>query len=200
MRKSYVFLIVFLQVLLTPTNAYSVTANRVWRIPPGGTVGAWGPVNLSDGTNAVTGSLASKANLPAAGISQTAGGGNFNTTSATYVDVTGLTITKTTLGRPVLVFMQGNDENSNTVTMNNISASVVAGSVRFVRDGSSNSTQLIAVNVGDVGEVGVNYPCSAFIWWDTGASAGSHTWKVMVQVGGGSQFTVAGCSLVVYEL
>ncbi len=43
--------------LLITTQAFSVTQDKVWRIPHGGSLGQWGPVNLGGGANAVTGSL-----------------------------------------------------------------------------------------------------------------------------------------------
>lgn len=60
-----------LLVLLVSQFAFGVTANKVWRIPSGATLPAWGPVNLADTTNAVTGSL------PAASLESNANfGGN----------------------------------------------------------------------------------------------------------------------------
>lgn len=46
-----------LTALVFSSALYAVTANKVWRIPTGGTVGAWGPIDLADTTNAVTGVL-----------------------------------------------------------------------------------------------------------------------------------------------
>jgi hypothetical protein len=48
----------FLLLLIISQSAFAVTANKLWRIPSGGTLPGWGPANLADGTNAVTGILA----------------------------------------------------------------------------------------------------------------------------------------------
>ncbi len=117
--------------LIACHSVFAVTAGKVWRISTGATKPAWGPVNLADATNAITG-LLPKANIAAVGQQVSASSGNFTTTSTSYVDVTNLSVSITSTGRPVILLI----------------TSDAAGSAASIGSSASSSTgPMVTVNI-----------------------------------------------------
>src|ERR1039458_7087888 len=48
----------FFGLLIFSQFAFGITGNKVWRVPSGQSLGAWGPIQLGDNVNAVSGALA----------------------------------------------------------------------------------------------------------------------------------------------
>lgn len=189
-------LILFLA--LVSNLSYGVTGNSVWRIPSGGSLGAWGPVNLADGINAITGALPSKANLPAVGMQLSASSGNFSTSSTPYVDVTNLTVTLTTTGRPVMVGLMG-DGTANTIFgVGCNGATGCDGSFAVNRDGSVIAESVVRT----LGPTQLIVPPGGLNAMDP-VTAGTHTYKIQaknITVGGSTQAVVIFTTLWAYEL
>lgn len=109
--KNLIFGLLFLS-----TISLAVTGNMVWRVPNGATLPAWGPVRLSDNTNAVTGQLP-RANLPTVGQQVSSSTTTFSTASTSYVDVTNATVTITTTGRPVMIGLTADGSTNDSFLM-----------------------------------------------------------------------------------
>ncbi len=181
-----------LSFVLFSTLAVGVTANKVWRVPSGGTLPGWGAVNLADGTNAITGALASKSNLPAVGqqISSTCGG--FSTASGPYVDVTNLSVTFTTLGRPVILMLIPENPSNDSFIIPPTTGGT--GFIQFVQDGVGVGEFETTLNTSQIARLGITLTTIVV------PSAGSHTFKVQAHSSGGQTFSVARYHLAAYEL
>lgn len=162
--------------------------------------------NIKD-LNVTTGKLANGAVTQAkrASLGQQISGssGNFTTIAGTKVDVTNLSVTITTTGRPVFVGLihDGNTSNESYLgslgftgtnalcSFHILRASTIISSSRVskINDGASNSY--------------VNIPPSSLSYIDT-PSAGTHTYKVQAETSTATtmQATVAYAKLVVFEL
>jgi hypothetical protein len=99
--------------------------------------------------------------------------GSFSTGSSTFVDVTNLTVTITTRGRPVLLFLisdgpsVGYTENTSTNT----------GELRFLKDGSQICDTFIQNAKGS----------NSYFYADL-PTAGSHTYKIQAKTTGGTMY------------
>ena len=190
----------FLLIAFISASAFGVTGNKVWRVPNGGSLPAWGPVNLADGTNAVTGQL-SRANLPSVGQQISSSSGGFGTLSGSFVSVTNLSVSITTTGRPVMLMLIP-DGSANNVEFGPFSSSngiTPQGFFQFTRGGSS---------LGAVFLSGTTSPASGTVFagglnplpvqLDT-PSAGTYTYAFQMKAGGG-QMNCQWVELVAYEL
>ncbi len=117
--------------------------------------------------------------------------GNFSTTGH-MVDVTNLSVTLTTTGRPVEIFLQpdGTDHNTCAAIGGNTFTPTQLG-LAILRDGVEIANYQFQALVGP----------SAVRFLDVGAGAGEHTYKIQAQVytGTGSVY-VQYSKLVVVEL
>jgi hypothetical protein len=143
---------------------------------------ASGQVTASSSTQIV------RSNLPTVGQQVSGSSGTFSSSSS-LIDVTNLTVTITTTGRPVVVQMQ---PDGNTTIGARVYGAGGNPQLALVRDGTT-----IALFAGFAG--GNNTPGSSFLFLDTAAGAGSHTYKIQSQGGGGNNL-VYYCALAAYEL
>lgn len=127
-----------------------------------------------------------RTNLAALGQQVSASSGTFGGGPG-LVDVTNLSVTLVTSGRPVMLMVQP-DGN-------------VLGNSYWVRSSGGNAYLSFARDGSSLGQVGVVNTSNgaAYSLVDTGASAGSHTYKVQVSGGGGTT-NVYYAALVAYEL
>jgi hypothetical protein len=182
----------FLAFLFVSQIGFAVTANKVWRIPSGATLPAWGPVNLADGTNAITGALPSKSNLPTVGQQISSSSGHFTTTSTSFVDVTNLSVTLTTSGRPVELMLVS--DGSGTGTPSQIICSTGA-QMEFLRGATGIAFYAFSSANGE------STTPATVVGFDAPA-AGTYTYKVQVKRTGGSvvSITIDQYVLVAWEL
>lgn len=149
-----------------------------------------------------------KAKLAALGQQISASCGTFTTTSAVAVDVTNLTVTITTIGRPVFIGLipDGSGGFSSALTAN-ITGGVqfrVGGIFYILEDGATIGTagfleSFVTSNSG----FSINYPVgSVFMIYP--AAAGTHTYKIQASRDGfadaAATIGVTNAKLVVYEL
>lgn len=197
MRKLSLVIFLFCQISLAVTN------NKVWRVPNGSTIPSWGAVNLADGTNAITGALASKSNLPAVGQQVSGSSGNFSTASTSYNTPTNLSVTITTTGRPVLLIVQGSGVtglNNSGYTCNS-SSSACNMNYRFIRDAANLGNNTLGSQATGATAISMAFP-SSISQLDTGATAGSHTYQFQVAAGLSGSPTVfaVNLELIAFEL
>jgi hypothetical protein len=117
-----------------------------------------------------------------------------NSTAATGVAVTNLTVSITTSGRPVLVYMQSNSTDSTEFP--GVRTDSTIGTVFFRRD----ATNIVANSISGGGSL-TQSPCSAFSYIDAPA-AGTYTYTARANTssGGATELEVHQCKLVAREL
>ncbi len=118
--------------------------------------------------------------------------GNFTTLHpSTFADITNLTVTITTTGRPVMVQVV-HDGSGSTAQYSTTSGNAL---VSVVRDSTTISIQQVTANAG----VGTAVPTSSINMIDTGATAASHVYKLQYLTTG-SNWAFTNSKLLVYEL
>lgn len=157
--------------------------------------GVAGTVQTADLANASV----TKPKLAALGQQISSGSGSFTTTSNSYVNVSNLSVTITTTGRPVMLFLQ---PDLGTVASFGASANVAGGLVfgqyKFVRDSIVDLCQA-TVQGSVTSGVGLNIGPFPFML-DIGAAAGSHTYTFQVVTVASSKMGVFQCVLVAVEM
>ena len=153
----------------------------------------------SNGANTVTGlatansarlgtSSSGVPSMMAANYILSASCGSFSTSSGSLVDVTNLTATITTTGRPVMMVVQGDGNNSGANTI--IASSTGSASISFVRDSTALGL-LVPVNLPSA-------VCASVTQVDFPA-AGTYTYKVQANSNAGSM-SIFNMKLLVMEL
>jgi hypothetical protein len=126
--------------------------------------------------------------------------GSFSTTSATYVDVTNLSVAITTTGRPVIVAVIADTTAAGAYIGASVSTGLGAGwNVKLLRDATTAAiwTMTLDATGGGSGAYAMFVPgCLMHI--DVPA-AGTYTYKLQ-QRRIGTNATFANCKLVAYEL
>jgi hypothetical protein len=150
-----------------------------------------GTTNIVDG--AVTYAKRASVNLVVA----TTTTGAYTRNANTYADVTNATVTITTTGKPVALFLMSDGTDQN-VGINRTGAGTATGYLKYVRGSTDLASAVIQSDTG--GNNTVN-PCWQFYYIDQPA-AGTYTYKVQAKVGtGGSDvITVNATKLVAMEL
>lgn len=142
--------------------------------------------------------------VAARGFAISSSSGLFTTTSSSFVDVTNLSVTITTNGRPVFVGLVG-DNGSSVCYIGQIgdgSASTSRAEFKILNNTSStivgyHQTQ---VSTGAVAAVTVTVPSSSLYGFDQ-PIAGTYTYKVQALAAGGTATTyVARSKLIAYEI
>lgn len=124
--------------------------------------------------------------------------GSFSTSSVAYTDVTNLSVTITTTGRPVLLMLQSEGSAGGRIGMDRGSDNASAD-VAFLRDGAIiASTRLITVATG-ASAVELKVPASSFSYVDV-VAAGTYTYKVQVRISAAALVYVELVKLVAFEL
>ncbi len=186
------------------------------------TTGSWNAiykVNLVNGLNDPTGianrRVRSALSVSTSAITVLAGGvaisnssGTFNSSSSTYVDVTNLSVTITTTGRPIFIGLisdgTGTNHYATLQAIGTVDADNGAGAYfNICRDGTEIATTLVATTckVASNGVRAIYVPAGALTHIDTSA-AGTYTFKVQTKrstTGAGSALCYYA-KLVAYEL
>lgn len=93
--------------------------------------------------------------------------------ASTFEDVTNLSVTITTNGRPVMIFMQSDGNINGFIELE----SLVDNAIRITRDGVPISTQFISAGGTAPSGFILTQPFPG-TFLDVGATAGSHTYKI----------------------
>ena len=135
--------------------------------------------------------------LAAVGQQISSSSGTFSTTSGSATDVTNLSVSITTTGRPVMLMIQPvNAVDFGGYLINRVAAGTIArANIIIARDGVA----ILKTQLGyDNGALTLIIP-SGQTFLDTPA-AGTYTYKVQAQIVTDGDITVARCVLVAYEL
>lgn len=144
-----------------------------------------------------------RAKLAALGQQVSSSSGLFSTSSTSLVDVTNLTVTITTTGRPVMLMLVGDGTTTahSAITMSVLSsATAMGGQVYFLR----GSTEIQSINNSNQqassGSFQLQHPPSAFSYIDV-VAAGTYTYKIQAMcLTSNSQWTFNKVKLVAYEI
>lgn len=123
--------------------------------------------------------------------SKSSSSGSFSTSSTSLVDVTNLSVSLTTNGRPIQILLT-NSDNTNGGSFSYVGSWSMEYFV--LRDGAKIAGSSITSDGGGSSVV----PLTSF--FDDGASAGSHTYKVQMKVNTSGTGSAGNICLVVYEL
>ena len=186
-------------IFLIPILAFAVTGNKVWRVSPGGTLPSWGPINLADGTNAVTGALPAKSNLPAVGQQVSSSTGLFNTSSASYVDVTNATVTITTTGRPVILMLLPDGASPSSIGGSTTAGTSGGFKFSFNRAGATIAEYAMSSAFSSTTGEQIDVPSSS-MWYLDAVAAGTYVYKVQAALISGAISYVKNAKLYAFEL
>ncbi len=122
----------------------------------------------------------------------------FATTSNTPVNVTNLSVTLTTSGRPVFVMLQP-DQTANLAGIQLHISSGTGSGIVYITNTTTSAVFNSEFFAGTA--IDTSIPPGAFAFIDISAMAGSNTYQVSVEVGGSSStMKVYNCRLLAYEL
>jgi hypothetical protein len=161
---------------------------------PGSTL----PLTMTGG-GVVSASTLSRSMLPSVGQQVSSSCGAFSTASATFVDVTNLTVTITTSGRPVLVIMQPDGSGATPgITSAGSGGGVTTSFLQILRGATPISAVEIGLVAGAAGVSTIVPPSWSFI--DV-VGAGTYTYKVQAKrLEATTIASVYQCILVAFEL
>lgn len=164
------------------------------------TYDAVGQAMTSTGANAIAVSRtrSTGTSVGTGGIAISSSSGNYTTTSSSFVDITNLSVTITTSGRPVRLALLGVPGQLCSVAVADGSSGQAFGAVKFVRD----STDLDSLNIAEQSDGAFSdfaFP-PGFIQSLDAVAAGTYTYKLQGRRSGSSTLRVTQCRLIAYEL
>ncbi len=193
---------VMTNVLTVDNSTIKITANQLVAqksaiITPGSITGTDIAAATISVANQVARPVSSTASVD--GIAVSSASGTFSSNSTSFVDVTNLTVTITTSGRPVMLMLQS-DGSSNVAMLGTNAGAGSFGEMQFVR---ASTTLAVHQFWGAASTNGVQSGiASAFRYLNSGLVAGTYTFKVQARSssGGGNTVQVRNCVLVAYEI
>jgi len=186
---------------IASSACFAVTGNKVWRIPSAGSLGAWGPVNLADSTNAITG-LLPRANIENATIAKSSTSGIYTNATTTPTDIVSVSFTST--GKPIRIVLlpdSASPSTSHGIGLSDTGTGSLAANILMYRDATqiSQFPYILASGVSwSNPSYGLNYP----EYIET-PGAGTYTYKLqgsVLNTGVNQTLNVTNMALVVYEI
>jgi hypothetical protein len=155
-------------------------------------------VSSSVTTTKIADANVTKAKLAALGQQVSSSCGSFSSTSGTKTDVTNLTVTITTTGRPVMLVMQSDGTGGGNILYNTQGlAGGFLGNLYFIRGSTTIATSTVSNSIVSVSQA-IRIPPASFNFIDV-VGAGTYTYKVQVDVASGA-IGVNNSVLVAYEM
>lgn len=141
-----------------------------------------------------------RSQLASLGQQVSSSSGSFTTTSATYVDVTNLTVTITTSGRPVLVALESDGTAADGPTAINNTGSPATVGLQIIRDSTVISIQ--GYGIGAAGSTATfAYAGYGNVFHVDPVAAGTYVYKVQAKkIATGSSISVNNAKLIAFEL
>ena len=118
--------------------------------------------------------------------------GSFSTASSSFVDVTNLSVTLTTVGRPVFISMIGDGSGSSSRITNSATGTAQI-EIKIFRDTTEIAYLLSAADTTN------SIMPSEVLHIDTPTS-GTYTYKVQTRVITGTNVFVSNCKMIAYEM
>lgn len=153
------------------------------------------PDGVLDGAS-LTDNTVTKDKLVSLGLQTSSSSSTYSTTSTSYVDVTNLSITITTTGRPVMIAVESDGTaNVSYIGSSNSGGGASSNTVKLVRDSTDVGIVLYASpSSSGTGVAGFG---ANFMYLDT-PSAGTYTYKIQCKASGTAIFNY--CVLKAYEV
>lgn len=167
-----------------------ITGKTQWYEPPVSDLDTGGIVTASLADGAVT--QAKRVALP---YTLSSSSGTWSHGDATLTDVTNLSVTLTTTGRPVFMTLVHSGTGAGSVYASSGFATLIAF-IAFLR----STTVISKQTFGGAGTQPIYVPGTSFSHIDFGATAGTTTYKVQGALFTGTSMTVDNLKLLAYEL
>ncbi|NIO44978.1 MAG: hypothetical protein GTN36_05505 [Candidatus Aenigmarchaeota archaeon] len=133
-----------------------------------------------------------RAKLEAVGVQNSNSSGSFSTTSTSFVDITNLSVTITTSGRPVIIGLKSFDTNESRVVCNGSTSP--SGTIQLLQDSTTIGTYRYGSDATEVLQ-------PANIYHIDEPTAGTYTYKFQAKIStGGTTFSVLNYKMFAYEL
>ena len=136
------------------------------------------------------------------GVAISASSGSYTMTGA-FADVTNLSITITTTGRPVVLILAHDGTAAGlgygTIFAQNASGNIADVYLKFLRNSADLITHNMAVSATGASQVYYSLPSTSITYMDTPA-AGTYTYKVQAILNSGTNGRVLFVKLVAYEI
>lgn len=178
---------------MTLIDAHDHTSGKGVQIPTGGIA------DLAVSTAKLAAGAVTQAKRASLGQQVSSSSGSYSSTSTSYADVTNLTVSITTTGRPVFIGLIS-DGSISKMGMEDNGGSTQSVSVKIVR----GSTDIAIYNLRSEATTGVIYIPSSSIYMIDVPSAGTYTYKVQgissAFSGSAPTLVVQSAKLVAYEL
>lgn len=157
--------------------------------------------NFQDGaitTSKIASAAITNTIMPSVGQQISSSSSSFSTSSTSYVDVTNLSVSITTTGRPVMIALVPDSIDAARVAIS-AATGTADGQIAFDRGG----TNISVFNINAVDAAGstsqISIPASACKYVDT-PSSGTYTYKCRAKLDTGDFVLVYNCKLIAYEL
>ena len=162
--------------------------------------------DLGVSTAKIAANAVTRAKIESVGQQISSSSGSYTTTSTSYVDITNLSVSITTSGRPVMLFLQPASDTSDSYlgcknTGGSDTGEAGPGNFKIVRDSTDIAMFRISGGLDSdaVNSRSVNIPPGCVLYIDAPA-AGTYTYKVQGKVASGKTLEVEQVKLVAYEL
>lgn len=167
--------------------------------------GTRGKIKFTDGTEGTSGHIWTSSGTSGEGRWQTKGAyqissssGSYSTSSASYTDVTNLSVSITTNGRPVIAVLTA-DSSGGFININEAAGTDIDGDLKILRDASDIFNINISSSATGATAISNSWAPGSFLAFDTPA-AGTYTYKVQVRLNTGDNFNLNDIRLTVYEI
>lgn len=177
-------------------------ATSFMQIDTSGNMGTSVPVSAGITSINIAPGGVSRPNLVAVGQQISSSCGAFSTASTSFVNVTNLSVSITTSGRPVMLLLQDDGSGGPGTISAGVTASISVAStfVAFLRGGSIISATNVAIEGAASASLGIQSPSSSYSFFDTPA-AGTYTYSVQIKCQiSNNQAGIFDTVLVAYEL
>lgn len=156
---------------------------------------------LSVATNGnISFGLITRPQLPNVGLKTSLSSGSYSTTSSTTADVTNLSVTMTTAGRPVFLTLVPDDgTNGEAKISSSLGANSTVSLIYLTRNSISVAGWNLSVTAVGATTVTTAVPCGMINYIDLIPSS-SWTYQIQAKSSGGSATQVTNCRLFAYEL
>lgn len=143
-----------------------------------------------------------RTNLAPVGQQISSSSGAYSSTNASFTDVTNLSITLTTSGRPVWVGLipDGGSTGAGIEVLEGVGSSSTIGYIKILRDATIVGISVVQNSVSPSASYGLVVPPGS-VWSIDPVSAGTYTYKIQARVADGTDTVrVTQVKLVAYEL
>jgi hypothetical protein len=149
-------------------------------------------------TGGIADAAVTPAKMAALGQQVSSSCGSFTTTSNTFVDVTNLSVTITSTGRPIRVFLQGNGSDVSFISAFKASVTGQAAEFQLLRGATVIQVAHLESQQAGLGSLYLAVPSGCVSVLDV-VAAGTYTYKVQARHVTSGDASLNACVLVAHE-